>query len=75
MMSFADRNQASQSSNPHKRSGVTLASSGSSKTIKRIAKRYQREQRIVIFEDGAEISAKSPCLVIELNSLLFKHYI
>ena len=33
----------------HERSGVTLASSGSAHTIKRIARRYQKEQRIIIF--------------------------
>ena len=43
-----------------KKSRVTLAESGSNQTIARIARRYQREQRIVIFEDGAQISATCP---------------
>lgn len=54
------------------KSGVTLATSGSSKTLKRIAKRYSREQRIVIFEDGKSISAATPCFQIDLNEMLLK---
>ena len=72
--SFADRNLGS-GYRQNQKSGVTLASSGSSKTIKRIAKRYQREQRIVIFEDGSEISEKTPCFTIELNALLLEYYL
>ena len=73
LISFADRNL--NSSRRHEKSGVTLASSGSSKTIKRVAKRYQKEQRIVIFEDGQEMWEKTPCFTIELNSLLLQYYL
>ena len=73
-MSFADRNQSIKSL-PRQRSDVSLARSNSNATIKRVAKRYLREQKIAIFEDGAEISDKSPCYVIELNSLLKRYYL
>ena len=59
----------------HKKSRVTLAESGSNATIQRVARRYQREQRIVIFEDGASISASTPCFQFELNSLLQLYYL
>ena len=59
----------------HKKSRVTLAESGSNATIQRVARRYQREQRIVIFEDGASISATTPCFQFELNSLLQQYYL
>jgi len=72
--SFAER-RVSTKGVRNQRSAITLASSGSSRTIKRMARRYMREQRIVIFEDGAEICEKTPCLVIELNSLLQKYYL
>ena len=34
-----------------------------------------REHRIVVFEDGAEMSETTPVVVVELNSLLRKHYL
>ena len=54
----------------HKKSKITLASSNSANTLKRIAKRYKREQRIVVFEDGVELSDQSPCFTFELNQLM-----
>ena len=56
-------------------SKVTLATSGSAGTLKRISKRYTREQRIVIFEDGQSISEQTPCFQIDLNEMLRKFYL
>ena len=76
--SFADsRNSSvekSENKQSRRKSKITLANSNSASTIKRIAKRYQKEQKIVVFEDGVEISNSTPCFVIELNSLLMKYY-
>ena len=52
-----------------------MARSNSNATIKRISRRYMRDHKIAIFEDGSEISDKSPCYVIELNSLLRRYYL
>ena len=73
-MSFAGR-RGSRSGLPRERSNVSLARSNSNATIKRISKRYMRDHKIAIFEDGSEISDKSPCYVIELNSLLRRYYL
>lgn len=73
-MSFADRRK-SQGGLRRERSNVSLARSNSKATIRRISKRYLREHKIAIFEDGAEICDKTPCHIIELNSLLRKFYL
>lgn len=67
MISFTDRRNSRQYGLPRERSNVSLARSNSNATLKRVSKRYMREQKIAIFEDGSEISDKSPCFVIELN--------
>ena len=59
-----------------KKSHATLVSSGgSNKTVKRAVKRYCREHRIAIFEDGCMLHESSPCLIVELNQLLRRHYL
>ena len=73
-MSFAGRRN-SKAGLPRERSNVSLARSNSNATIKRISKRYMREHNIAIFEDGSETSSKSPCYVIELNSMLRQYYL
>ena len=52
MYSFAEKKNLR-----HEKSGITLASSGSASTLKRVSARYRRPQKIVIFEDGEEICA------------------
>ena len=73
-MSFAE-GRKSKSRLPRDRSNVSLARSNSNATIKRISKGYMRDHKIAIFEDGSEISDKSPCYVIELNSMLRRYYL
>ena len=54
-------------------SSKSFARSNSASTIARIAQRYRRAQNIAIYEDGAELSDQTPCVIIELNSMLKKY--
>ena len=75
--SFADAAKENQKKRglTTQKSGITLLSSHTQETYRRVAKRYQREHKIAIFEDGTEICAATPCVIVELNSLLLKYYV
>ena len=59
----------------NKREPSERSPSNSAATIHRIARRYERDQPIYIFEDGKELSGKSPCVLLDLNQMLKKYYV